>query len=79
MEFEAQFAGCPAGQPNQKHGLPPTTSRRVDTEATHLAVDADGKLNVNGTALYEELLAAMSLYADYLDANTEQGGPGTLS
>jgi hypothetical protein len=50
-----------------------------DTGATHLAVDADGKLNVNGTALYEELLAAMRLYADYLDANTEQGGPGALS
>ncbi len=50
-----------------------------DTGGTHLAVDPLGKLHINGTQLYEELLSAMGLLADYLDANTERGGPGTLS
>jgi hypothetical protein len=50
-----------------------------DTGHTHLAVDPAGKLNVNGTKLYEELLDAMTLFADYLDTNTEKGGADTIT
>jgi len=50
-----------------------------DTGGTHLAVDPAGKLNVNGTKLYEELLDAMQLFADYLDQNTEKGGADTIT
>lgn len=45
-----------------------------DTGAPHLEVDPAGKLNVNGTKLYEELLDGMALYADYLDASADRLG-----
>jgi hypothetical protein len=51
----------------------------ADTGNTHLTVDSSGNLHINGTKLYEQLCEAMLLFAGYLDANTEQGGPDTLS
>jgi hypothetical protein len=50
-----------------------------ETGGTHLAVDALGQFHVNATKLYEELLEAMKLFADYLDANTEKGGKDPIT
>jgi hypothetical protein len=47
-----------------------------DTGGTHLAIDPTGRLHVNGTKLYEELLEAMKLFADYLDQNTKEKAGG---
>lgn len=44
------------------------------TGHTHLALDQQGSLHVDGTQLYEELLDAMTLFAEYLDQNTERQG-----
>ncbi len=48
------------------------------TGGRHLELDQNGNLHFDGAELFEELLEGMTLFASYLDENTEREGDSTF-